>query len=109
MAQADIPLNHIRTLNIVDDLFTAVGLLADAPSVPTTSARQLLDCADQLLDLVEGMGGGIWLNRTNAIAMAYTILDHGYIPLYEQTLHQSLALDLLTHHDYLIDLITEWP
>lgn len=109
MAHADIPLNHIRTLNIVDDLFSAIELLADETSINTTSTQRLIDCADELLDLVEGMGGGIWLNRSAAIAIAYTILDHGYIPLYEHTLHQTLALDLLTHHDYFIDLITQWP
>lgn len=70
-------------------------------------ADRLTLCVDEILDAVHA--GGAWLPRTTAIAIASTILDDGYLPLYEHTLHQTLALAILEHHDYLMALVDEWP
>ncbi len=94
---------------MVDDLFAAIELLADHPAIATSSAERLVACADEILDMLYGAGGGVWLSRITAIALASTILDDGYLPLYEFTLHQTLVLDLLKHHDELMALISDWP
>lgn len=104
---ADVPLAKATALAIVDDLLAAFELLDDNPIVPSSSCERLVDGADEILDLVAG--GGTWLPRVRALALAAVLLDDGYLPLHEYTLHQTLALALLDHHDHLIDLIDRWP
>lgn len=104
---ADLPLNHARALEIADDLLTAVELLMESPLATDSSISDLTACADEILDLVHSGSG--WIPRVEAMAIASTLLDDGYLPLYEYTLHQPLALALLEHHDHLLELVGQWP